>query len=81
MTDAQVEVILKWHTDVQRIRELAAAVKTIRELAQELGLSRGTISDVIARRGVYKQPSPEQRAAEVGKRKRRMARLREDGFL
>jgi transposase len=81
VTDAQIEVILRWHKEVLAIRKLVEKVKTIRQLAKELGLSRGVISDVIARRGIYKQPSPEHRAAEIGKRKRRIARLRENGFL
>jgi len=81
VTDAQVGAILKWHQEVERLRELAASVKTLRELAEELGLPRGTVAEVIKRAGQYKQPSPEQRDAEISRRKRRIARLRQNGFM
>ena len=81
LTDAKVQEILRWHEERLAVRKILASVKTRRQLAQELGVSPATVSHVIARRGVYKQPSPEERDAEIGRRKRRIAKLRERGFL
>lgn len=81
VTDAQVQRILKWHEEVLAVRKILADMKTLRQLAKELGISHPTVVHVIARHGVYKQPSPEQRSAEIGRRKRRIAKLRERGFL
>jgi predicted transcriptional regulator len=81
LTDAKVQEILRWHEQKRAIRKILDSMKTLRQLARELGVSPATVSYVIARRGVYKQPSPEQRDAEIGKRRRRIAKLRERGFL
>jgi transposase len=81
LTDAKVQEILMWHEERLAVREILASVKTRRQLARELGVSPATVTHVISRRGVYKQPSPEQREAEIGRRKRRIAKLRQRGLL
>lgn len=71
VTDAQVQAILEWYR----------THKPIRELARELGLRTTTIYWVIRRNGQFKQPSPEKRATVVSAQRRRLRRLREEGWL
>jgi hypothetical protein len=72
LTDQQVAAILAWHEQIRAWRVLRRALKTQRQLARELGVSRATISQVIARRGEFKQPSPEERSGEIKRRARRL---------
>jgi hypothetical protein len=51
-------------------------LKTLAQLAYELGVARGTISWVIKRRGEFKQASPDERELELTKRHRRMSQIR-----
>lgn len=81
LTDEQVAVILSWHEQVAAWRALGAGLKSRRQLASELGVSLSTISQVIARRGQYKQPSPDVRNGELDGRRQRVAQLRTRGFL
>jgi hypothetical protein len=55
VTDAQVTAILEWHRNH----------RTLKQLADELGLKVSTVKHVIAIKGQFKQPSPERRAAEL----------------
>ena len=59
LTDAQVAIILAWHDEILVLKALRATVKTQRQLAQELGVAPSTVAHVIARRGQFKQASPE----------------------
>jgi len=60
-TDEEVATILAWHEQILAWKALRAFLKTQRQLVRELGVSPATISQVIARRGQYKQRSPEKR--------------------
>jgi hypothetical protein len=80
LTDRQVAAILAWHEQIRAWRVLRKAFKTQRQLARELGVSPATISYVIARRGEFKQPSPENRGGEIRRRRPRIARLRIRGL-
>ena len=74
-TDLQVQIILKWHAEYREWRAGRPAIPTVRELARHLGLSRGAITDVIRRHGVYKQASPERRISAQQLRDRVMRRI------
>jgi IS30 family transposase len=71
LTDAQVAEILAWH----------ATRKTLTQVAEEYGVCTATISNVIERRGQYKQPSPELRPVAVRRRRTRLKELHADGWL
>jgi IS30 family transposase len=71
LTDRDIEAILDWH----RHR------KTLTQIAREHGVSKTTILNAIARRGEYKQPSPEERAATQRARRLRRMKLEESGLL
>jgi transposase len=58
VTDEQVAAILAWHEGVLALKTLHAILKSIRKFAAGLGLSTGTVSDVIRRRGAFKQACP-----------------------
>jgi IS30 family transposase len=81
LTDRQVKIILAWHVRYLVWRALRKTLKTQRQLARELGVSQGTISQVIRVGGNYKQVSPEFRATEIKGRRRTRARLRSEGLL
>ena len=81
LTDAQVEVVLKWHAEILAWKALRKAIKSKDQLARELGVSVSTLSHVIAHRGQYKSPSPDKRAEEVTQRRHRLERLRIRGLL
>jgi IS30 family transposase len=81
LSDRQVKVILAWHVRYLVWRGLRKTLKTQRQLARELGVSRGTVSHVIRIGGDYKQVSPEYRAIEIKLRRRTRARLRREGLL
>ena len=61
LSDRQVAMILAWHEQILAWKALRVGLKTQRQLAAELGVSPATISYVIASRGRYKQPPPEER--------------------
>jgi len=69
LTDLQVEVILAEHARFRAWRAQRRTVKSQRELAREFGVSQGTISLAVRSRGQYKQPSPEQRKADIRRRR------------
>lgn len=71
VTDAQVAAILEW----RRTR------KSLRQVAQDVGLSPKMVQYVIARGGQYKQPSPELREATVKERHARFKALAADGWM
>ncbi|MGH8236037.1 MAG: helix-turn-helix domain-containing protein [Steroidobacteraceae bacterium] len=71
VTDAQVEAILEWRRTHKPLRVFAA----------ELGLKKSTVQYVIERNGQYKQPSPEKRVVAVSERRRKVEKLRQDGWL
>ena len=70
LTDHQVGIILAWHTRFLAWKALRKTLKSQRRLAQEFGVSQGTISRAVRFNGQYKQPSPEERPAQVGPRRR-----------
>jgi hypothetical protein len=81
LTERQVKIILAWHLRYLVWRGLRETLKTQRQLARELGVSRGTISHVIRIAGDYKQVSPEYRAVEIKWPRRLRVRLRREGLL
>jgi hypothetical protein len=76
LTDQQIAAILAWHEQIRAWRVLRKAFKTQRQLARELGVSPATISYVIARRGEFKQPSPDRRDGEIGRRRKKLEKQR-----
>jgi hypothetical protein len=76
VTDAQIRIILAWRAELVELKAARKAVRTTRQLARELQLSTATISDVIRRHGLFKQPSPEQREATLRHRQATLRRLR-----
>jgi hypothetical protein len=79
VTDAQIARILAWHDDFLVWQAERQKLQTITTLAEEMGLSRATISAVIKHRGEYKQGSPEKREMELKMRRERMSELRGRG--
>ena len=71
VTDAQVEAILAWHR----------TSKSLRQVAQEMGLSPSFVQYVIARGGEYKQVSPELREETRKARAERFKALAAGGWL
>jgi hypothetical protein len=71
VTDMQVAAIMNWYN----------SRKTLRQVAAEIGIPWRLASNVIARRGQYKQPSPELRQANLSARRHRMKSLRARGWL
>jgi predicted transcriptional regulator len=65
---------MAWHLRYLIWRSLRTTLKPQRQLARELGVSQATISYVIRIQGRYKQPSSEQRAGEIRRRHRLLAR-------
>lgn len=61
LTQEQVNLILSWY-DAMR------AMKTLRQLAKELGVAPSTVYNVIRKRGEFKQPSRDCREAELSGR-------------
>jgi len=81
LTDLQVEAILTWHAQILEWKAKRATLKTLRQLAQELGVAPATVSHVIKCAGKFKQPSPEKRNREMIRRRERFSHLREQGFV
>jgi len=81
LTDRQVAMLLAEHERFLAWRALRKTVRSQRELARELGVSQGTVSRAVRSSGRYKQPDPENRAAELKRRRRRLAHLRAKGLL
>jgi hypothetical protein len=81
LTDRQVEIILFEHSRRLAWKAFGASLKSQRELARELGVSRGTVSHVVRILGRYKQVSPERRARAIKRRTGNLARLRARGLL
>ena len=75
VTDGQVAMILEWHEQLLAWKAKRAGLQTLRALARELKVSTGAISKVIARRGEYKQPSPEHREKILRERREMFRRL------
>lgn len=66
LTDEQVDTILEWHRNR----------RTARQLACELGIAKHMVHSAVWRRGVYKQPSPENRERNLRERRAVVERLR-----
>jgi len=81
LTDTQAQAILAWHKEVLAWKARRNETKTLRQIADEMGVSRAAVSRVIAQGGEFKQPSPEELSGEISRRKRRMKHLRERGYL
>jgi hypothetical protein len=71
VTDSQVAAIMDWYN----------SRKSLRQVAAEVGIPLTLAYDVIARRGQYKQPSPERRQTNLSERRHRMKTLRTRGWL
>ena len=72
VTDAQIQEIVTW----------AANRKTIAQKAYEMGISRGVIAHIIGTGGKdYKQPSPEQRTANLINDRAHRDQLRKEHWL
>ena len=65
LTDEQIAAILAWHDAMAAWRAQRATIKTLRQLAKDMGVSHGAIAHVIRRRGEVKQAFPDQRAEEA----------------
>lgn len=76
LTDKQVTAILEWYDAWLALKAQRAKVRTLRQLAKDLGVSPGAITSAVRRRGQFKQASPEYRDAEIRTRRERLARLR-----
>jgi NAD-dependent SIR2 family protein deacetylase len=76
VTDEQIAAILTWHKAVLALETLRKLLKSLRQLCDEMHLSKGTIHYVVRRHGDLKQPSPEHRQSELRERRRRMKRVR-----
>ena len=76
VTDAQIRIILAWRAQLVELKAARKAVKTTRQLSRELKLSTATISDVIRKHGLFKQPSPELREATLRRRRATLRGLR-----
>lgn len=76
VTDEQIVTILAWHDAVLAVEAQRRSLKTLRQLCQELNLSKGTIHYVIRCRGELKQASPEHRQRELITRRKRMRQVR-----
>ena len=81
LTDRQVATVLAEYERFLAWKALRRTVKSQREMARELGVSQGTVSRAVRSRGDYKQADPEKRAAELKRRRRRLAALRGRGLL
>ena len=62
-------------------KALRRNVKSQRQLAAEFGVAPATIALAIRSRGSYKQAPPEQRVAEMKRRRRLFMRLRARGLV
>lgn len=71
ITDTQVAKLLEW----KRTR------KTLAQVAAELGISRRAAEYVLVINGKYKQPTPELRQKNLQAQRRKMKRLRANGWL
>lgn len=80
-TDEQVRIILDWYAEYLAWIDKRPAIPSLRALASHLGMSRGAVWDVIRRRGMFKQASPEDRDAALRERRRVMRALRADGAM
>ena len=70
LTDRQVQIILACHARYVAWKVQRKTFKSQRQLAQEFGVSQGTISRAVRFNGQYKQPSPEGRPTQIGPRPR-----------
>ena len=80
LTDRQVAAVLAAHARFLAWGALRKTVKSQRELAHEFGVSQATISLAIRSKGQYKQVSPEKRASELQRRRRKLQHLRAKGL-
>ncbi len=62
LTDEQVTAILEWYASVLAVKAARAKLKTLRQLARELGVSPSAITGAIQRRGQFNAGLPEDRA-------------------
>ena len=63
VTDEQIRLILQWHDAMLAWKAQRGLLRTLRQLAREIGVSRGTVSTVIGGRSEYKQACPSTRPA------------------
>lgn len=65
LTQEQVELILAWHDAVRALNAQRKTLKTLRQLAKDLGVPPATVYNVIRRRGEFKQPPRDRRETEL----------------
>ena len=75
LTDEHVRQILEWHDAVLAWRATRGTLKTLRQLAKELGVPPGTVYNVVRRRGEFKLAAPKRRyhLPQVGRADNRKA--------
>ena len=71
LTDAQVKAIMTWYY----------SPRTVPKLAKHMNLPVSTIQHCIEIRGRFKQASPELRQEALKRRRRKVARLRREGWM
>ena len=81
LSNAEVTRILAWHAELMKWKAQRASIPTLRQLARELHVAPATVSAVIARRGQFRQPPPEDLPCELERRHRRFKNLRIKGFV
>ena len=81
LTDRQIARVLAEYERFLAWKALRRTVKSQRQLAQEIAVSQVTVSRAVRSRGHYKQADPENRAAELKRRRRQLAALRGRGLL
>ena len=62
LTNDEVTQVLTWHGAIKALNAQRKALKTLRQLAGELGVPPSTVYNVIRRRGEYKLAPPVRRA-------------------
>lgn len=70
LTQEQVNLILAWHDAVRALSVQRKTLKTLRQLAKDLGVPPATVYNVIRRRGEFKQPPREPEEAESREQRR-----------
>lgn len=73
VTDEQIRFILNWHAQYLSWLAQRPAIPTQDALARHLGLSPTVVNRIIYGRRRHKQPTPQDRGAELVRRRLRMS--------